>query len=324
MQSKEYVNLLNYTVTRWNAQHDEELHMHYWQWQEGKYPQIAQDAKWHPAITIQFNSNGGEVVYSKYAVAGSIVLPPRRPAKEGYLFAGWYKDAECKQFFDFANDTITQDITLYARWIEDTRFDIDITPFQNEFATTYRIRTAAQLRGLIAMNDGWWDWGEKVECSTGYSNTHTASYPNQALSQVYTPMDFEGKKVVLENDIFLCDTTDWQYWGRGAYGVPWKPIGNAHGANAGEGSHPFKGTFDGQGLTIYGMFIAIVMPKVKTERKTALCVALSIILSCIFYFVPGLNKIPSGFAIIICAATASILFSFIAPISVVTEEDEDA
>ena len=78
------------------------------------------------------------------------------------------------------------------------------------------------------------------------------------------------------------------------------------------------------GIAIYGMFIAIVMPKVKTERKTALCVALSIILSCIFYFVPGLNKIPSGFAIIICAATASILFSFIAPISVVTEEDEDA
>ena len=255
LQSKEYVNLLNYTVTRWNAQHDEELHMHYWQWQEGKYPQITKDAKWHPAITIQFNSNGGEVVYPKYAEAGSIVLPPRRPAKDGYLFAGWYKDAECKQFFDFANDTITQDITLYARWIEDTRFDIDITPFQNEFTTTYRIRTAAQLRGLIAMNDGWWDWGEKVECSTGYSNTHTASYPNQALSQVYTPMDFEGKKVVLENDIFLCDTTDWQYWGRGAYGVPWKPIGNAHGANAGEGSHPFKGTFDGQGHTIYGMFI---------------------------------------------------------------------
>ena len=255
LQSKEYVNLLNYTVTRWNAQHDEELHMHYWQWQEGKYPQIAKDAKWHPAITIQFNSNGGEVVYPKYAEAGSIVLPPRRPAKDGYLFAGWYKDAECKQFFDFANDTITQDITLYARWIEDTRFDIDITLFQNEFATTYRIRTAAQLRGLIAMNDGWWDWGEKVECSTGYSNTHTASYPNQALSQVYTPMDFEGKKVVLENDIFLCDTTDWQYWGRGAYGVPWKPIGNAHGANSGEGSHPFKGTFDGQGHTIYGMFI---------------------------------------------------------------------
>ena len=255
LQSKEYVNLLNYTVTRWNAQHNEDLHMHYWQWQEGKYPQIAADAAWRPNITIQFNSNGGEVVYPKYAVAGSIVLPPRRPAKDGYLFAGWYKDVECKQFFDFTNDTIMQDITLYARWIEDTRFDIDITPFQNEFTTTYRIRTAAQLRGFMAMNDGWWDWGEKVECSTGYSNTHTASYPDQAISQVYTPMDFEGKKVVLENDIFLCDTTDWQYWGRGAYGVPWKPIGNAHGANAGEGSHPFKGTFDGQGHIIYGMFI---------------------------------------------------------------------
>lgn len=76
------------------------------------------------------------------------------------------------------------------------------------------------------------------------------------------------------------------------------------------------------GIAIYGMFIAIVMPKVKTERRTALCVLLSIILSCIFYFTPFLAQIPTGFTIIICAATASALFSFIAPIKI-SEEDEN-
>lgn len=76
------------------------------------------------------------------------------------------------------------------------------------------------------------------------------------------------------------------------------------------------------GIAIYGMFVAIVMPKVKTERATAMCVVLSIVLSCIFYFTPVLNKIPSGFAIIICAALTSALFAFIAPLNV-SEEDEN-
>lgn len=76
------------------------------------------------------------------------------------------------------------------------------------------------------------------------------------------------------------------------------------------------------GIAIYGMFIAIVIPKVKSERATALCVGLAVILSCIFYFVPGLKEIPSGFTIIICAVGASALFAILAPINV-SEEDED-
>jgi len=78
------------------------------------------------------------------------------------------------------------------------------------------------------------------------------------------------------------------------------------------------------GIAIYGMFIAIVMPKVKKERATALCVGLSVILSCIFYFVPVLRQIPSGFTIIICAAAASILFAFIAPLPISKEDTDNA
>ena len=67
-------------------------------------------------------------------------------------------------------------------------------------------------------------------------------------------MSFKGKKVVLDNDIVLCDTTDWQYWGRGAFGLPFIPIGWKYGVYN-EGDHTFHGTFDGQGHTIYGMYM---------------------------------------------------------------------
>lgn len=68
------------------------------------------------------------------------------------------------------------------------------------------------------------------------------------------------------------------------------------------------------GIAIYGMFVAIVVPVIKSERATALCVLLSVAMSCIFRYVPVLSKVPSGFVIIICAVSASALFAILAPI----------
>lgn len=68
------------------------------------------------------------------------------------------------------------------------------------------------------------------------------------------------------------------------------------------------------GIAIYGMFVAIVIPVAKKERSVALCVALAIALSCIFTYVPFINKISSGFAIIICTIVASTIFALVAPL----------
>ena len=69
------------------------------------------------------------------------------------------------------------------------------------------------------------------------------------------------------------------------------------------------------GVAIYGMFVAIVVPVIKTEKKTALCVLLAVALSCAFRYIPVLKVIPSGFVIIICAVIASAVFAVIAPIT---------
>jgi len=68
------------------------------------------------------------------------------------------------------------------------------------------------------------------------------------------------------------------------------------------------------GVAIYGMFVAIVVPEMKKSGATALCVAIAVGLSCLFYYVPGLNRIPSGFTIIICAVIASGIMAFVAPV----------
>ena len=78
------------------------------------------------------------------------------------------------------------------------------------------------------------------------------------------------------------------------------------------------------GVAIYGMFIAIVVPDAKKHKPTALCVLTAIALSLLFYYVPVLSRVPSGFVIIICAVIASALFAALAPIDVGKKGGEDA
>ncbi|MBR5517992.1 MAG: AzlC family ABC transporter permease [Clostridia bacterium] len=77
------------------------------------------------------------------------------------------------------------------------------------------------------------------------------------------------------------------------------------------------------GIAIYGMFVAIVMPVIKENKNTLLCVLIAILLSCLFSFVPLLSKVPSGFSIIICAVIASGLFAVVAPIEIEEVQEDD-
>lgn len=76
------------------------------------------------------------------------------------------------------------------------------------------------------------------------------------------------------------------------------------------------------GIAIYAMFIAIVVPVAKSEWKVALAALLAIGLSCLFTYAPVLNKIPSGFVIIICAVSVSALMALLFPCPEESEEAE--
>jgi len=80
-----------------------------------------------------------------------------------------------------------------------------------------------------------------------------------------------------------------------------------------------SGVVSALGIAIYGMFVAIVVPEMKENSKTALAVIFSIVLSCVFEFLPSLNKVPDGFTVIICAVTASLLFAFLCPVDIKEE-----
>ena len=78
------------------------------------------------------------------------------------------------------------------------------------------------------------------------------------------------------------------------------------------------------GIAIYGMFIAIVTPVARADRATAICVLIAAVLSFIFYYVPVLSTVPSGFVIIICAVIAAGIMAVVAPVKPDEEVPNDA
>lgn len=54
--------------------------------------------------------------------SGAKVKEPAKPAEPGFVFGGWYKDAACNEKWDFATDTVTADMVLYAGWERDPKY----------------------------------------------------------------------------------------------------------------------------------------------------------------------------------------------------------
>lgn len=82
-------------------------------------------AKWVADIpenrkyTVAFNSNGGSKVESYVKLAyKSHIAPPEIPEKEGFAFVGWYFDNTFAKEWNYDLDEVTDNITLYARWVD--------------------------------------------------------------------------------------------------------------------------------------------------------------------------------------------------------------
>lgn len=76
-------------------------------------------AKWTKGVNVTYNTGDSEAeVAGEMVRPGSKLTQPEAPKWSGHVFQGWYKDAQCSegQEFNFAQDTISEDTTLYAKW----------------------------------------------------------------------------------------------------------------------------------------------------------------------------------------------------------------
>ncbi len=102
-----------------------------WQFTTPVRSNITLYAKWEAQIakyTVSFDSNGGSAVTSVQVNDGDKLTAPTQPVRKMYVFNGWYKDSGFTQVWDFDTDTVTKNITLYAKWKEE---EVRITSVNN-------------------------------------------------------------------------------------------------------------------------------------------------------------------------------------------------
>ena len=68
------------------------------------------------------------------------------------------------------------------------------------------------------------------------------------------------------------------------------------------------------GVMLYGMFIAIVVPPAKQEKPVLLACLMALAFSCLFKWLPVLNQVGTGIAIVLCTVAAAAACAWLFPI----------
>lgn len=77
-------------------------------------------------VTFDLNYEGAPAAQTQNIEDGATVAEPSEPVRDGYTFDGWYLEAGCVNSYSFA-EPVTEDITLYAGWLDDSKTYYTIT-----------------------------------------------------------------------------------------------------------------------------------------------------------------------------------------------------
>ena len=149
-------------------------------------------AQWVQTYTVAFDTNGGSAVDPVTVDAGSTVTKPADPMKSGHNFGGWYKDSTLQTPWNFANDTVTADTTLYAKWTANPP-----APSYDDPDPTYAVSAPAAENGKIAVSP--------KNASAGSTVTITVKPDSGYVLETISVTDKNG------NDLKLTDKGNGKY-----------------------------------------------------------------------------------------------------------------
>ncbi|MGE7110540.1 leucine-rich repeat protein [Lysinibacillus sp. NPDC047702] len=70
---------------------------------------------------VTFETYEGSAVEKEDVIDGELVTKPTDPTKDGYIFDGWYRE-DFQTPWNFATDTVTEPVTLHAKWLSASPF----------------------------------------------------------------------------------------------------------------------------------------------------------------------------------------------------------
>ena len=120
---------------------------------------VPSNYKVHWRCTVTFNANGHGTAPAPQTNQWSneiIATQPTAPTESGYVFTGWYTDAQCTTPWNFGTDIVPDDMTLYAGW------DLEVEGLQG---------SGTVEDPYLISNNGEWIWfAQSVTNDTTYAN----------------------------------------------------------------------------------------------------------------------------------------------------------
>lgn len=162
-------------------------------------------AKWTASHTVNFDpQNGAHLSPLTDVRTGSTIAPPKDPVYDGHFFDGWFQEADCVTQWDFDNDTVTSDITLYAKWTPFYTVLFDLQNDDTSIEPLTEVRSGATILEPEApvydghLFDGWF---KEAECETPWDFETDTVTGDTTLYAKWTPcytvtLDFlNGEKI---------------------------------------------------------------------------------------------------------------------------------
>ncbi|CAM3718696.1 InlB B-repeat-containing protein [Erysipelothrix urinaevulpis] len=190
-------------------------------------------AKWEiKTYTVKFNSGQGSAVTDlKNIEHGSKILEPEEPFRDGYGFGGWFKESSLKNEWNFDEDQVTKNQTLYAKWNE----KIYTVEFETNGGSLIDEMTDIPHGAIISVDqttekdhytfEGWYEdeallvpWENLgiINDTTLYAkwsiNKYTVTFEDNGANENITPMELEYGTLIPEPVLLTKDNYTFKGW----------------------------------------------------------------------------------------------------------------
>lgn len=157
------------------------------------------------SYTVTFFTDGGSTVASQQVKEGETAEKPETdPVREGYAFAGWYKDPSTEEKYSF-DTPVTENITIYAKWATEYRITFVSGNGDENKTVSFYGSGAADLSPSPVRDGyhllGWFDaeeGGNEVDLDAVASDVTVYAH----WAKYYTVTYETGEGEALENDVF--------------------------------------------------------------------------------------------------------------------------
>lgn len=137
-------------------------------------------------FAVTFDADGGSEIAPQTVLNGELATKPQDPAKDGYVFIGWYTDKNYTTAFSFNTTRITTATTVYARFMVKGHTEYKATligggdqkPAETVGGILYNLPTPPEKEGMVFA--GWW------MSDSDDASKLTVRYDGQKLTQDVT------------------------------------------------------------------------------------------------------------------------------------------